>query len=389
MCMQEKKTETQEPESSHGKQISNSKTADSGGKLIFGNPVLCSQLINDFVDMKELKGVRPEDIEDVTERFIPMFTEERDADVIKRVHLPGKSDIFIALIEHKSAVDYNVVMQMFHYMSYIWEEYERIKEGEQKGITKTKGFRYPPILPIVYYEDTAEWTSPMHLKDRIFLSDVFGEYLPDYRYLLFGLREHGKAELISRRDYISFTLLINGLRNYAEFRNLDLPKDYLDNIGKAPGDVLIVYKKLISTFLRELNVPEEEIVDLTEQIEGGNMNRLFENFERIDIQAIRKQYKEEGLEEGREEGRKVGLKEGRKVGLKEGRDVGLKEGREIRLVTQTCNCLKKGLPVDQIADLLCTEEYDIKAIVDAAEEFAPDYDIDKIVKKLIPAQAEA
>ena len=46
----------------------------------------------------------------------------------------------IALIEHKSSVDYNVVMQ-------------------NKGVTKTKDFRYPPILPIVYYEDTAKWTS--------------------------------------------------------------------------------------------------------------------------------------------------------------------------------------------------------------------------------------
>ncbi len=62
--------------------------------------------------MDELKNVRPEDIEDVTERYIPMFTEQRDADVVKKVHLPGGEDIFIALIEHKSDVDYNVVMQI-------------------------------------------------------------------------------------------------------------------------------------------------------------------------------------------------------------------------------------------------------------------------------------
>ncbi len=356
----------------------NTKYKDNGGRMIFENATLCSEFLSGYTGIEFFKNVKPEDIEDMTERFLPMFSEERDSDVVKKVTLPEIGDLFVVtLIEHKSSVDYNVVMQMFHYMSYIWEEYERIKEGEQKGITKTKGFRYPPILPIVYYEDTAEWTSAMNLSERVFLSDVFSEYLPDYRYLLFGLREHGKAELISRRDYISFTLLINGLRNYAEFRNLDLPKDYLDNIGKAPGDVLIVYKKLISTFLRELNVPEDEIADLTEQIEGGNMNRLFENFERIDIQAIRKQYKEEGLEEG--------LKEGREEGLKEGRE----EGREILLVRQTCNSLKKGLSTAQIADLLCTEETHIKAIADAAGEFAPDYDVDKIVKKLLPAMSEA
>ncbi|MCI8764682.1 MAG: Rpn family recombination-promoting nuclease/putative transposase [Lachnospiraceae bacterium] len=34
----------------------------------------------------------------------------------------------ISLIEHKSKVDYNVVMQIFRYMSFIWEDYEREME---------------------------------------------------------------------------------------------------------------------------------------------------------------------------------------------------------------------------------------------------------------------
>ena len=110
---------------------------------------------------------------------------------------------------------------MFHYMSYIWEEYERQQESLQKGITKTKGFRYPPILPIVYYEDTADWTSAVNLNEKIYLSDVFGEYLPDYRYLLFRLQEHGEAELISKEDELSFIMLINRMRNIKQFQELE------------------------------------------------------------------------------------------------------------------------------------------------------------------------
>ena len=55
--------------------------------------------------------------------------------MVKRVNLPGEKELFlVALIEHKSSVDYNVVMQMFHYMSYIWEEYEKDMEGHQKDL---------------------------------------------------------------------------------------------------------------------------------------------------------------------------------------------------------------------------------------------------------------
>ncbi|MBR1914418.1 MAG: Rpn family recombination-promoting nuclease/putative transposase, partial [Lachnospiraceae bacterium] len=34
----------------------------------------------------------------------------------------------IALIEHKSTVDYNVSMQLLRYMVYIWEDYEKEQE---------------------------------------------------------------------------------------------------------------------------------------------------------------------------------------------------------------------------------------------------------------------
>ncbi len=54
----------------------------------------------------------PEDITDVTERFIPMFTEERNADVIKQVRIgmgEGNDDnyIFIALIEQESSFSHH------------------------------------------------------------------------------------------------------------------------------------------------------------------------------------------------------------------------------------------------------------------------------------------
>ena len=68
--------------------ISNSKVSDSGAKLIFGNATLCAQLLRDYSDIDILKDVRAEDIVDVTERFIPMFTEERNADVVRRCIFP-------------------------------------------------------------------------------------------------------------------------------------------------------------------------------------------------------------------------------------------------------------------------------------------------------------
>lgn len=84
------------------------------------------------MDMPILKNVRAEDIEDVSERYVPMFTEERNADTVKRVKISEKDTLyFISLIEHKTKVDYNVSMQLLRYMVYIWEDYEKEMERQK------------------------------------------------------------------------------------------------------------------------------------------------------------------------------------------------------------------------------------------------------------------
>lgn len=66
------------------KQISNSKVRDSSGKIIFGDPILCAQFLRGYVNIPLIRDVQPEDIEDVSERYVHMFAEERNSDVVKK-----------------------------------------------------------------------------------------------------------------------------------------------------------------------------------------------------------------------------------------------------------------------------------------------------------------
>ncbi len=335
--------------------MNNTKSGDNGGRLIFENATLCSQFLREYTGLEIMKDVKPEDIEDMTERFLPMFTEERDSDVVKRVRLRDNGELFvITLIEHKSSVDYNTVMQVFHYISYIWEEYEKNMESEHKGITKTKDFKYPPILPIVYYEDTAEWTSVTRLSERIYLNDVFGEYLPDYRYILFGLQNHGNSELIDKRDEISFVMLFNKIRSLSDLRNMNLSDEYCQEIlAKTPGDVRMVLQRLLQAYLRKINLPESEIHDYTDHILEGNMNCLFENVEKLDIQWERRE---------------------------------AKYAKEFYIISLVCKKLRKGKSVSQITDELEEDESTIRAICDVAQNYAPEYDAEQIKNAMYPYQ---
>lgn len=114
----------------------NTKTKDSSSKLIFEDPILCAQFLRDYINIPMLKNVQPEDIEDETERFVHMFSEERNSDVVKKIRI-HRSELktvkkyveipfyLVSLIEHKSEVDYNVIMQVFRYIAFIWEDYEK------------------------------------------------------------------------------------------------------------------------------------------------------------------------------------------------------------------------------------------------------------------------
>ena len=55
-----------------------------------------------------------------------------------------------------------------------------------------------------------------------------------------------------------------------------------------------------------------------------------------------------------------------------------------RLIKQTCKKMQKSLSAEKIADDLAEDDTAlIKKIMDAAEEFAPEYDIDAIYKKVV------
>ncbi len=274
----------------------NSALADSSSKIIFDDKILCSQFLRDYIDLPYLRDVQPDDIEDVSEQFVSLFSEERNADRVKRVNIRNENPFFlISLIEHKSKVDYNVCMQILRYMIHIWEYYEKEAEKMHKGISKTAGFKYPPIIPIVYYEGSRKWSVPLNFRERVWEGDTFGKYLPDFDYYLVPLREYSNEDLMNKRDEISLVMLINKLQTATDieaFRRI--PAEQLEEIIKdSPEHLLQIISDILLALLLKQNVPVEEAEDLAGNIKEKRMGLLFENMEKIDIQEERRHTEEQ------------------------------------------------------------------------------------------------
>ena len=308
----------------------NSKPRDSSAKIIFEDPILCSQFLKGYLDIPILKNIEPEDIEDVTNRYVHLFTEERNSDVVKKVHIRSLTSAhyprhntdsvqkhdsnndadydsenadnlpfyIISLIENKSKVDYNVVMQLFRYMVFIWEDYEKEMEKAYKGISKRKDFKYPPILPIVFYDDIQNWTADMQLHDRILLSDVLGEFIPNYRYILMKSSKYSNAELMEHKDELSVLMMLLNLHQISDFSKTkgEVNTEYLEEVFKnTPEYLLNLVAQVTELLLKENNVPEKEIAEFSGQIKERRMGRLFANFESYDVQATRREARAEGV----------------------------------------------------------------------------------------------
>ena len=192
--------------------IDNPQFRDSSSKLIFGVNVLCSQFLRDYADMEILRNICPEDIEDVSERYVPLYSTERESDTVKKVNISKylsaeKNEnllqlplYIVSLIEHKTKVEYNISMQILRYMVHIWEDYEKEMNTERTRISSRKDFRYPPILPIVYYEGKERWTASIDLADRILCGELLHKYLPHFKYQMVRLHDYSNEQLLEKGD---------------------------------------------------------------------------------------------------------------------------------------------------------------------------------------------
>ena len=333
--------------------IQNHNAKDNGAKLIFDNPILCAQFLKGYVDIELLKDVKPEDIEDVSERFLPLFQEGRDSDSVKKIHLKKQSIYLLTVIEHQSKVHYDMAFKLLRYIVMILTDYEKEQEKLHPGITKTKDFRYPPILPIVYYEGTESWTAARSFKERVHLSDTLGKYIPDFEYLVVPLTSYTNQELIEKKDELSLIFLINKLRNSKEFKNLkEIPQEYFDNLEQnTPDYLLTLIGKIIAVFLYRLNVPRKEVESFTDLSTRRDFDMLFDSFEAYDVQETRR--------------------------------ISREEGRMEILVPQICKKLKKQFTPTEIADFLEVDIQTIQQICDVAEKYAPEYDTGKIIAELL------
>lgn len=333
---------------SNRKYPTNVHARDINSKTVFSNPILCAQFLKDNINITSLKNVKPEDIEDVTERYRPFLSTEFVSDTVKRIKIHSEEEplFLISLIEHKSLVDYDVSMQILKYMMCIWTEYKKEMEKFQKGITRQKRFHYPIIIPIVYYEGKAKWTADTHLKSRISDKDVIGKWIPDFEYEVVRVQDYSNAELLARKNEMSLIMLINKIQDAADLSDFNQISSHdIDIIvKKSPDSIIDILASVIESLCIKIGATEEETLQCVRKVKERNMGYLFENMEKMDIQKERRntQEAERKAEDAAENGIKILIESFQEIGIsREDTLSKIMEKYEFRLKSEAENKLNK------------------------------------------------
>jgi predicted transposase/invertase (TIGR01784 family) len=284
--------------------------------LILADHELFVEFLRDFIEVDLLKNIAPEDVEDITERFLPLFDENKDSDTVKRIRLMGDDEsplYVVALVEHESGVNFRSSFKMLHYITLILSDYEKMVNKENKGVIYKKDFKYPPVLPVVFYDGPGEWTAELNFLDRTQLNDVFYKYIPKFEYELVSLNKYEPDDLVKFKDTLSLIMLIDKIQTGDGLSLLSkLPQDYIETLSQdIPEELTKLVSDVVTALLVRANIPKEEIDEITDRIQERRLQEMFSFIDGYDVQETRRIAKAEGRAEGEKKGKRAGKREGK------------------------------------------------------------------------------
>ena len=101
--------------------------------------------------------------------------------------------------------------------------------------------------------------------------------------------------------------------------------------------------------LRNRDVLDEEVYDITDQITRRQFSMMFDNFQAYDVQETRRVSREEGRLEGRIEGERAGRIEGERTGRI--------EGEQLHLIKLVIKKIEREMKTDRLSISQKKEQY--------------------------------
>ena len=171
-------------------------THDAFFRALMDEPGVAAALLREHLPAEVAALLAPDAPELLDAHFVAAHLRHSQADRLYRARALGGGEVYIyVLLEHKSAPDPEVGVQLLGYLAEIWRRLDR-QRLEQGGAV---GSDRPPIVPLVIYHGAREWTVPLSFGETVAADPALRPYLPDFTYSLLDLGQVPDERLSSQR----------------------------------------------------------------------------------------------------------------------------------------------------------------------------------------------
>ena len=270
---------------------------DKGYSRIFADKKNFLHFLKKYVDVDFVRDIEEDDLIHIDTTLIDENYREIESDVIFKMRFKGSNVLFYCLLELQSTSDNTMPFRLLRYITELMKrEFDNTDENERKRIN----YRLPAVIPIVLYNGTNGWTAVRSFKEYLQGYERFGEYVVDFKYLLFDLNRTDDDTILSTETLLDIVLMLDKSTNRSSMeRAFKKAHEMFQQMDESDKDELMRWLRLI---LLSNITDESKKLELLQDFEKGEVSKMKYG---IDF------YFEERMEEGVQRGKLEGMLEGK------------------------------------------------------------------------------
>jgi hypothetical protein len=261
---------------------------------------------------------------------------------------PGEVQVFI-LIEHQSEPDEHAV---FRAARYVIQVYDKQEKHWLRSHANTRGLRFDPVLPIVFYSGTRTWTELDTMQQLVHQGDLFGPLIPSLAPVFVNLAETDPEVLRSRVGTFGWVLWLIQQKRLKEPEFRDVLRQVVAHVDELPvgergrWEHLLWFAHALVYHARE--PPQRE--PLADFIRAS-----VRQAKQAEVQTMGKTIAEALMEEGALKGKAAGILEGKREALL--RQLRLKFKRRMTpAIVAEVEAAQEGSQLDEWLDAVVTAD---------------------------------
>jgi hypothetical protein len=195
---------------------------DKSYRNIFSDKESFIHFLQKYVQLPWAEWLAKDDLTQVDSNFITKEFGEFESDVIYKHE--KKNMFFYILLEQQSTPDFSMPFRLLHYTVLLLAREFRNANPPKKRTPKD--YRLPAVVPIVLYNGKEKWTPVRTFKEYTANHGEFGDYLIDFKYILFDLNRYNEDEILTTYKLLDFVFNMD-LKHNSEDK-----KDFHRKLGK-------------------------------------------------------------------------------------------------------------------------------------------------------------